>query len=129
MADTVTSQILLDGARYHIVHLTNESDGSGESAVVKIDKSTLAMADGSVPTKLTIDEIQYSVQGFNFVTLAYDADADDTIAVLSGDGVKTFPGGLVDPQSTGAVGDVILTTNGGAAGSSYDITIVARKKN
>ena len=129
MTDTVNSQVLLDGPRNYIVHLTNFSDGTGESGVVKIDISSLALHDGRVPAKLTIDEIAYSIQGFTAVRLFWDADTDDEIAILSGDGLKVFPGGLVDPRSTGAVGDVILTTEGEAAGATYDITIVARKKN
>lgn len=129
MADTVNTSVLLDGPRNYIVHLTNESDGTGEAAVTKIDLSTLALGNGNAPDKLTIDEISYSIQGFNYVVLEYNANTNDEIAVLSGDGVKVFPGGLVDPQSTGSNGDVVLTTDGGADGSSYDILIVARKKN
>jgi hypothetical protein len=129
MADTVDTRVLLNGPRNYIVHLTNISDSTGESAVVKIDLSSLALADGRTPAKLTIDEIQYSIQGFTSVRLHYDADTDDEIAILSGDGVKVFPGGLADPRSTGAVGDVLLTTAGAASGATYDITIVARKKN
>lgn len=129
MTDTVNSSVLVNGDRNYIVHLTNESDGTGESGVVKIDISGLTFSDGSSVSKLTIDEIHYSVQGFNYVVLEYDATSNDEIAVLSGDGVRVFPGGLVDPQSTGTTGDVVLTTDGGADGSSYDITIVARKKN
>lgn len=129
MADTVDKRIVNDGPRNHIVRLTNLSDGTGESAVVKIDISTLAMADGRVPGRMAIDEIQYSIQGFTAVRLFFDADTDDEIAILSGDGTKVFPGGLTDPLTAGATGDVILTTEGEAAGATYDITIVARKKN
>ena len=129
MADTVNSQVLVSGGRIHIVHLTNESDGTGESAVIKINISDLSLFDGTEPDKLAIDEIQYSIQGFNYVTLEFDATTNDEIAVLSGDGVKVFPSGINDPQSTGTTGDVVLTTNGATASSSYDITIVARLKN
>jgi hypothetical protein len=129
MPDTVNSQVLLDGPRNYIIHLTNVSDSTGESAVVKIDISGLTLADGRVPSKLTIDEIAYSIQGFTSVRLLWDADTDDEIAFLSGDGLKVFPGGLVDPRSTGATGDVKLTTAGAVSGATYDITIVARKKN
>lgn len=128
MADNVTVTVLEDGPRNHVVRLTNASDGTGESAVVKIDISTLVGGWGKTPAKLTIDEIVYDINGFNYVTLAYDATDDDEIAQMSGNGHKIFPGGLVDPRSSGAVGDVILTTDGGADGSSYDIEIWARKK-
>ena len=41
MADAVTSQTILDGERLFIGKFTNLSDGTGETAVVKIDVSTL----------------------------------------------------------------------------------------
>ena len=42
MADTVTSQTIQDGDRQAVVKFTNVSDGSGESAVKKVDVSALA---------------------------------------------------------------------------------------
>ena len=44
MADAVTSQIINDnkGAKSILVKLTNISDGTGESAVTKVDVSALA---------------------------------------------------------------------------------------
>ena len=40
MADSVTSQTLLDGERLAIMKFTNISDGTGESAVTKVTAST-----------------------------------------------------------------------------------------
>ena len=42
MADTVTSQTIVDGPRNCIMKFTNVSDGTGESAVAKVDVSALA---------------------------------------------------------------------------------------
>ena len=42
MADAVTSQTIVDGDRYAVIKLTNVSDGTGESAVTKVDVSSLA---------------------------------------------------------------------------------------
>ena len=41
MADTVTSQTIQDGERLAILKFTNESDGTGESSVKKVDVSAL----------------------------------------------------------------------------------------
>ena len=41
MADAVTSQTIVDGERNCIMKFTNVSDGTGESAVAKVDVSTL----------------------------------------------------------------------------------------
>lgn len=128
MVDTVTNTTIFAGTRRHIIHLTNVSDGTGESAVVKVDVSALTGPDGTPPTAVTIEEISWDIQGFTSVTLAWDATTDDTIAVLSGQGYSdwTAVGGLHDPASTGATGDVVLTTTGAAANASYDITIVCK---
>ena len=42
MADAVTSQTLVDGDKTAVLKFTNISDGSGESAVKKVDVSALA---------------------------------------------------------------------------------------
>ena len=42
MADAVTSQTIVDGEKTVVQKFTNISDGTGESAVVKVDVSGLA---------------------------------------------------------------------------------------
>ena len=42
MADAVATQTIIDGDRNVVQKFTNVSDGSGESAVVKVDVSALA---------------------------------------------------------------------------------------
>ncbi len=130
MADTVNVQTVHDGGYRQSVHLTNESDGTGESAVAKVDISTKTNGAGDVATYSTIDFIEYSVSGFNYVVLEWDHDTNDEIAVLSGQGVIDWyaAGGKTDPQSTGGTGDIVLTTDGGADGAMYDITIHFRPK-
>ena len=41
MADAVTSQTIQDGQRKAVLKFTNASDGTGESAVKKVDVSAL----------------------------------------------------------------------------------------
>lgn len=130
MADTVDTDTLITGGRRHIVHLTNISDGTGESAVVKVDISALSVF-GRTPTYSAVEQIEFSIQGFSSVRLHWDHTTDDLIAVLpSGNGCIQFweTGGKTDPRSTGGTGDVLLTTNGGASGSTYDIKITMRLK-
>jgi hypothetical protein len=130
MADTVDVKVLYSGRRRHIVHLTNISDGTGESAVTKVDISTLTGV-GFTPTYSAIDMIDYNIQGFASVRLHWDHTTDDEIAVLpAGSGTLDFNavGGSVDPRTAGDTGDIKLTTNGGAAGATYDITIYMRPK-
>lgn len=110
-----------------IVKLTNESDGTGESGVIKINRSDLRGPNGVEPGSLAIEEINWSVHGFNYVTLDFDQTTDQTIGILRGDGYVTYPGGLVD-QGSGGTGDIILSTDGGVDGSMYDITLNIRLK-
>ena len=46
MADTVTTQTIIDGERNCIMKFTNVSDGTGESAVAKVDVSALSSNSG-----------------------------------------------------------------------------------
>lgn len=130
MADTVDSLVVFAGKRRRVVRFTNISDGTGESAVVKFDISALTGLSGAAPSKLVVEWIEYDIQGFTSVRLYWDATADDEIAVLSGQGVLdwTAYGGLTDPASSGATGDILLTTNGATSGDTYTITIGVRLK-
>lgn len=118
MADAVTSKTLLNDGQRLVLLLTNVSDGTGESGVVKVDVSSLLKRNGSAPTHVVIDSARWSISGFQWVSLAFDATSDDVALVLgSGQGKLCLKdiGGLPDPKSTGTTGDLLLTT--GPAGS------------
>lgn len=131
MADLVTARYIFNGYKRKILHLTNIGDGTGESAVIKSDISTLTFRGILVPTWTTIDLIDYNIQGFASVRLHWDHTTDDLIAVLpEGAGCLDWyaSGGKTDPKSSGGTGDILLTTNGGSSGATYDITIHFRPK-
>lgn len=126
MADTVDTLVQLNGKRRYIVRLTNVSDGTGESAVAKITKSGLTNLAGAVPSKLIVEDIQWSIQGFSSVRLFWDHTTPDEIAVLApGNGYRSFEeaGGLIDPGSAGGTGNITLTTAGAVSGATYDILL------
>lgn len=130
MADTVDTITLFSGKRHIVKRYTNVSDATGESAVTKLDISTLTGPDGTAPTAVGIVEMVWNIQGFTSVRLFWDHTADDEIAVLSGNGYRDYSdtGILMDPRSSGGTGDVLLTTAGAASGATYDITIKFRLK-
>jgi len=131
MTDTVNSDVLIDGLRNYVIRLQNVSDGTGESAVTKVDISALAGPDGiNAPSYFAIEQIEYSIQGMDYVQILFDATTDDEAATLSGQGYSDYRGvgGHNDPQSTGTTGDINLTTSGAVSGGSYDITLHLRKK-
>jgi hypothetical protein len=130
MADVVDSKVVFSGKRYYIVHRTNQSDGTGESAQIVVDISTLFNPAGKTATYTTVDRIEYNVNGMNYVTLHWDHDTNDELAVLAGQGVidATAYGGMTDPRTTGGTGDIIITTDGHADGDSYDLVLYVRPK-
>lgn len=136
MADAVTTITLSNSPERIGVHLTCISDGTGESAVIKVDKSTLTSTLGTEPASLDIEDVRWAIQGFASVRLLWDHTTDDVAMCLTGSGYDQFvasaagdypPSGLADPRSTGGTGDLLLTSNGAVSGATYDITLWLRK--
>lgn len=140
MADVVTNKIVFSGNNKRVIQLTNISDGTGETNVVKVDRSALLGPHQTLPpSKIRLDEIQFTIQGFEAVKLSWDdtlsGPADETAVVISGEGRYDFTtsGGLTPtlPATTlsSAVGDLLLTTVGtAAANDTYDITLTLTLK-
>ena len=128
MADTVTVKTIFNSPRKLVVLLTNLSDGTGESNVVKVDKSTFTGLNGSEPSKLVVEKIVYDVSSMR-VLLTWDQTSDETIAVLQGHGCLNWKksGGNIG-VNTGGTGDILLTTANQAVGDGYNITLHLRKK-
>ena len=138
MADTVTTITIEDYAKsaYAAYHFTGISDGTGEPGVVKIDKSAVAVApDNAEPAALDIVQVDWNIQGYSYIKLAWGHRAGQTAMLLpSGGGSRTFPNQfgewwLKDPRTAGDTGDLLLTSVGAAAGATYDITVYVKKAN
>jgi hypothetical protein len=136
MADAVTNKTLIDNPKEIIVHMTNISDGTGEAAVIKVDKSAIGVAaDGAEADSLDLAWIRWAIQGFTSVRVLWDHTTDDVAMVLSGNGYENFLETSADsrslpkpdPRSAGATGDVLITTAGALSGATYDITACFRK--
>ena len=125
MADTVTTQVVQNTKSEYVIHLTGISDGTGEAAVIKVDKSTLTNAGGVEPNNLSIMSVRWAIQGYSYIKILWDHTTDDVALLLSGNGYDNFSeaGGLRDPKTTGGTGDLLLTSVGYASGATYDITI------
>lgn len=129
MADAVTTQVLLENANTYIAKFTNVSDGTGESAVVKVDVSALTPAAASV----YIEKIIYSTDGMA-VRVLWDADTDVLAWTIPADkhGMLDFTkeefGRILNNAGTGVTGDVSFTTVGHTSGDSYSIILCCRKR-
>lgn len=135
MADAVTTRTLYDDGGHVIIHCTNVSDGTGESAVIKVDAS--AMVGGGSTTRYAVERIVWAQTGMGF-NLLFDADSDVLFfstgnATAWGDIDYTKSGtgpngpGITNNAGAGVTGDILLTTSGHTAGDSYVVTIWLRK--
>lgn len=138
MADAVATNVISNTPDYYVVHFTNISDGTGESAVVKVDKSGLLASDGAEPASLDILKIQWNCDGMA-VRVLWDHTTDDLALALSGvgsidftatgapQGIIRYTEGIKDPRSAGGAGDILFTTVGHTSGDTYNITMWIRK--
>ena len=131
MADTVASQTLVDDIKIAVFKFTNISDGTGESAVKKIDVSALSTnQQGQACTRVTIDEIWWQCNGMK-VQVLFDASTDLLCIKLgenqSGHHDYSSFGGLTNNAGSGVTGDIMFTTVGHSSADTYTITMKVRK--
>lgn len=131
MADTVGSQTILDGERLFIGKYTNISDGTGETAVVKVNVSTLnPNSFGLACTGVKINKIWATTHGME-VRILWDATTDLlTWAIPQNTNYlmdfSSF-GGLPNNAGTGVNGNVLFTTADASAGDMYTIVLECEK--
>lgn len=124
MADAVLAKKLRDAQGRYAFLFGSASDGTGESAVQKVDISTLS----GTPTKVQITRLLWSCEGMQ-VKILFDHDTDDLVAILAGRGdmgeEEEEP--IVDPGSAGGTGDILFTTAGMSAGDGYTVYMECEK--
>lgn len=110
------------------VQLANVSDGTGESGVIKLDRSAFFGIDGLPCFKLGIEKIKYQTYGMS-VRLDWSMSPVQLVAMLpeseSGCIVGPFYPDLGEDSvyGPGETGDLLLTTIGHTANDSYNITL------
>jgi hypothetical protein len=127
MADNVTSQTILDGERLFIAKYTNISDGTGETAVVKVDVSTLnPSASGNACNGVKINKIWMAAHGME-VRILWDADVNLLAWQVTSNGPYLMDfssfGGISNNSGTGRNGDIAFSTHDATAGDSYTIIL------
>mgnify|MGYP003150320046 CR=1 FL=1 len=132
MADAVTSQTIQDGPKTAILKFTNVSDGTGESAVKKVDVSALnSLADGTACTGATIEKIWWQCNGMK-VQILFDASSNVLCIELgenqSGHHDYSNFGGLINNAGSGKTGDILFTTVGHSSADTYTIILQVRKE-
>ena len=127
MAAAVTSQTIQDGERNCIMKFTNVSDGTGESAVAKVDVSALASnAAGVSCSEVRVLRVSHAIVGMS-VQLFLDATSNVLLMELadSSNGHMDFDdfGGIPNNAGSGKTGDILFTTKGHSSGDTYSIVL------
>jgi hypothetical protein len=126
MADAVNSQTLFDGLSQAVMKFNNVSDGTGETAVLKVDVSALAANNvGKECTGVDIRRIVASVNGMS-VNILWDATTDVSAFILSpGMYMFDFDNSAIlrNNAGTGKTGDILFSTIGASSGDTYSITL------
>ena len=127
MADAVTSQTIIDGERTAVMKFTNVSDGTGESAVTKVDVSALSTNRLGAPcASVQINKVWYVTAGMG-VNILFDATADVLAMGLPADSEGTLDfssfTGIPNNARSGKTGDIQFTTVGHTSGDTYMVVL------
>jgi hypothetical protein len=126
MADVVTSQTIQDGQRKAVMKFTNVSDGSGESAVKKVDVSALnSNAAGTACSTVSIAKVWWATTGMS-VKIDFDASTNVLAVSLPADSTgdeyyDDFSG--IPNNASSPTGDLDFTTLGHSSGDTYVIIL------
>jgi len=130
MADAVTSQVVFDGTRTAVMKFTNISDGTGETAVLKVDVSALSGFQGASCTGVNIVTLDAMTVGMG-VDILWDATTDVICYTIGADQFVSFDfarfGGITNNAGSGKTGDIMFTTDGATAGDRYTIVLEMTK--
>ena len=136
MADAVTSQTIVDTPHKLVMKFTNTSDGTGESAVTKVDVSGFTAGQRVDTTTHTtcsevrIDKIWARCNGMS-VNVLWDATSDVQAIYLADGGPEHWDfsgfGGLTNNAGSGKTGDIQFTTVGHANTETYWIILEMTK--
>jgi len=135
MGDAVTSQTIQDGPKKAVMQFTNISDGTGETAVKKVDASVLAPLQGlgneAACNEVRVMKIKWATSGM-VVRLLWDASTDvvfhECPSDESGEIDYTDIGGLKNTQASGFTGDIMFSTVGQDNTDWYSIVLTMDKK-
>jgi hypothetical protein len=127
MADAVTSQTLLDGERLAIMKFTNISDGTGETAVTKVNVSALNPNSwGKACNGVTVTKITSICHGLE-VRMYWDATTDVPffLSTINTNYENDFSkiGGITNNAGTGKNGNIVFSTSDQSNGDTYTVVL------
>lgn len=126
MADSVSTQVILDDARNYVAKFTNVSDGTGETNVVKITGSAVNIGNPNGHWKLW--GLNYDIRTMA-VRIIWGGGTPADLLVLGGfANTHDFSkwGGITNNAGT-PNGNILFTTIGAASNSTYSIILWLKK--
>jgi hypothetical protein len=138
MADAVTTQTLFNGNRHCAFRFTNESDGTGESGVTKIDATSGGSLGVVVQGQTFYPGVHLKVVGIDYdiksmgLRIQFHASSNADMMVLGGFGRFDYTdiGGIQNPGTaalSGSTGSIDFTTVDANLGASYSVVIRCTK--
>jgi hypothetical protein len=127
MADAVTSQTLMDGERLAIMKFTNISDGTGETAVTKVNVANLARnGAGLACNGVIVSKISSVCHGME-VRMYWDATTDvpfflSTVNTNYENDFSKF-GGITNNAGAGKNGNIVFSTSDQTNGDTYTVVL------
>jgi hypothetical protein len=133
MANSVNTQVILDGPRNVVVKVEGILDSSDLASTVICDPTTYTGMDNTGSLKaldLIVDRIQFSIEDTLECRLAWDATTPTRIVELQGRGTEKYErfGGLVNNSGVGRTGKILLSTQGWAAAATISFTLLLSLK-
>lgn len=133
MAISTTSQILYDGPLRTKMQFTGTSDGSGElTSATLVDASALSPSASGLPCKAVKVQRITGNTSYGTVQLLWGALEPVLFAQLAGSDIdmdyRNITGITNLPAGPSATGDILISTDGFAAGSTFMLEIEMQKK-
>jgi hypothetical protein len=128
MANSVNTQLILDGPRHCVVKIDGVLDTSDLASMTIADPALLQGMDhsGLVKAKdLIVERINYSVEDGLECRLSWDATTPVRIDNLTGRGLVKSErfGGIPNNSGAGRTGKVLLATEGWTTGKTLSFTL------
>lgn len=126
MADSVTTQKIVDGPVLAVLKFTNKSDGTGEFNSIKVDVSTLA----GIPPWVRIYQCWYTTDGMG-VNILFEANTNTLALTIPPNSTGhldfRYFGGIGNDAGVGRTGNILFTTVGHAVNDGYSIILEVKK--
>ena len=128
MANSLTTQVIIDGPRHAVVKVIGVLDTSDQALVTIVDPATLTGMDvtgGIKAAKVRLKHMEYAIEDGLTVNLYWDATTAVIIGSFNGRGKldARHYDGLPNNAGAGVTGKILLATQGFAVGAVMSFSL------